>query len=48
MELTEYTSAIEVFKDILEFAPENEEAKKELAKAELTYKKYQDKETKMF
>jgi len=32
----------------LEFEPDNEEAQKELAKAENIYKKYQEKETKMF
>jgi len=32
----------------LEFEPENEEAKKELSKTDLLFKKYKEKETKMF
>lgn len=48
LEETEYTKAIETFKDLLEFDPDNEEAKKELAKTEILNKKYKEKETKMF
>lgn len=48
VQMTEYTQAIETFKDLLEFDPDNEEGKKELIKTEAAYKNYQDKETKMF
>lgn len=47
-EMTEYTKALEVFQDLLEFEPENEEAKKELTRTETLLKKYKEKEAKMF
>jgi len=48
VEMTEYKQAIEIFKDLLEFEPTNEEAQKELARVENLNKKYYEKETKMF
>jgi hypothetical protein len=44
----EFQQAIEVFTDLLEIEPENEEAKKELVKAQNSLKNYHDKETNMF
>jgi tetratricopeptide (TPR) repeat protein len=40
LEMTEYTKAIETFKDLLEFEPDNEEAKRELLKSETINRKY--------
>ena len=46
--MTEYEKAIEVLKDLVEWYPENEEARKEFERAESSFKKYKEKETKMF
>ncbi len=48
LEMTEYEKAIEVLTDLVGWYPENEEGKKELLKAETSFKKYKEKETKMF
>lgn len=44
----EFQKALDVYTDILEIEPENEEAKKELAKTQQALKKYHDKESNMF
>ena len=48
LEMTEYEKAIEVLKVLVEWYPENEEARKEFERAESSFKKYKEKETKMF
>jgi tetratricopeptide (TPR) repeat protein len=48
LELTEYQDAITHLTKALELEPENAEVKRELARADQAWKKYQDKESKMF
>ena len=48
IELTEFTQAIAVFEDLIEFNPEHEEGQKEYARAQALLKKYKETETKMF
>ncbi len=48
IELSDYPNAIEELQSALQVEPENAEVKKELSRAEIALKKYQEKEAKMF